>query len=254
MKIIDAHTHLDDAAFPDLADAASQLNEQLNSANIDKCILLHLEAQPWSAESFKEIIAQYPAIEAFVNINPQANDANEQLDRAINDYGFCGLKLHPRLQEIHLSDPGYSALCKFAGDNNIPVLIDAFPDGTGLMQGFDPLDYAKLAKSLPNTKFIWAHMGGHYVLDMMMLAKRLPNVYFDCSFSLLYYRGSDVPKNMVYAMKSMRFERILYGSDYPDRSIETSLTASLELLDHYGVTESELERLMSGNVLEFMQW
>ena len=65
-----------------------------------------------------------------------------------------------------------------------------------------------------------------YVLDFMMLAKRLPNVYMDCSYSLLYYQGSPTLKNLVYAMKSMKMERIFYGSDYPDREIKESLDLS----------------------------
>ena len=122
------------------------------------------------------------------------------------------------------------------------------------MQGLNPLQYASLAKACPNTCFIWAHMGGHQVIDFMMLAKRLENVYFDCSYSLLYFRGSSIPQNMVYAMKSMRFERIFYGSDYPDRTIKESLHSSIDVLDEFGVTDSQKEKLLYSNFKEFMSW
>ena len=90
-------------------------------------------------------------------------------------------------------------------------------------------------------------MGGHHVIDFMMLAKRLDNVYFDISYSFLYYRGSDVPKNMAYAMKSMRYERVFYGSDYPDRSIQQTLTESLALFDQFDIDKADQKKILSTN-------
>jgi predicted TIM-barrel fold metal-dependent hydrolase len=97
-------------------------------------------------------------------------------------------------------------------------------------------------------------MGGHYVLDCMMLAKRLPNVFFDTSYSLLYYQKSSIPNNMVYAMHSMKFDRVFYGSDYPDRPILASLNQSLDFLTSQGLTEMQLSKIMGGNIMDFFGW
>ena len=59
-------------------------------------------------------------------------------------------------------------------------------------------------------------MGRHYVLDFLMLAKVIPNIYFDTSFSFLYYESDAVIENMVWALKSLGFDRVFYGSDYPE--------------------------------------
>ena len=88
----------------------------------------------------------------------------------------------------------------------------------------------------------------------MMLAKRLPNVYMDISYSLLYYRGSSVVDNLLYAMRSMRFDRIFYGSDYPDRSIKDSLDLSLKILLEKGLTNEELDKILSVNAINFFKW
>ncbi len=122
------------------------------------------------------------------------------------------------------------------------------------MQGFDPLRYANLARRCPETKMIWAHMGGHYVLDFMMLAKRLPNVHFDISYSLLYYQKSPIPQTMAYAMRSMRFDRVFYGSDYPDRPIGVSLAGSIASLVRDGLSEVELAKIMGENARAFFGW
>lgn len=253
MKIIDSHLHLDKVKYRTLESAFEGLNNELNEACISKVIVLHLIIQGWSLEEVAVQINKYEKIEAFANIDPNSPSAESDLLRAKN-LGFCGLKLHPRIQQFSVDEPNVISLIQYAGELNLPTLIDAFPDGTALMNGFTPLKFANCAKKCPNSKIIWAHMGGHHVIDMMMLAKRLPNVYFDFSYSLLYYQGSSVPKDMIYAMKSMKFDRIFYGSDYPDRSIADTFTASYDYLKENGISSDNLEKLFSTNFTRMMEW
>lgn len=255
MKVIDSHLHLDADKFPNIDDAVKALQSELEIASeIEKVIILHLEAQPWSAKEVSVAISRDDRLNAFVNIDPRRQSASSELEFAIKTLGFCGLKIHPRLQELDMKSRELVSLCQTAGALSIPVLVDAFPDGTFLMNGFNPLDYADLAKNCPSTKFIWAHMGGHHVLDLMMLAKRLPNVHFDCSYALLYFRGSSIPGDMIYAMNSMRFNRVFYGSDYPDRPLKQSLDLSLDVLAKHDVKGEALDRLLCGNIKELMGW
>lgn len=252
--IIDAHLHLDETVDGTAKGAAEELHRQLEEAGIDGAVVLHLQAQPWPAEEVAEALSHSPRLMGFVNVHPYDQNAERQLRDGIERLGYIGLKLHPRLQQFEVDDVRTIRLVNLAGDMGIPVLVDAFPDGTHLMQGFSALKYAGLARQCPNTKIIIAHMGGHHVIDFMMLAKRLPNVYFDFSFSLLYYQGSSVPTDMVYAMRSMKFERILYGSDYPDRSISVSLDRSLDFLKSQNITDDQLERIMFQNAREILGW
>ena len=252
--IIDAHLHLDSNVDGTAAGAAKELDQQLRDAGISRAIVLHLEKQQWPAKEFANAIAVYPRLHGFINVHPYTFNAIEQLHEGVQQLGFIGLKLHPRLQEFDVDDKRTVSIVQEAGKLNIPVLIDAFPDGTHLMQGFSPIRYAALAKQCPETKLIWAHMGGHYVIDFMMLAKRLPNVYMDLSFSLLYYDNSPVVDNMVYAMRSMKFERIFYGSDYPDRPVGITLNKSLAVLKSKGLSEDECDKIMFGNAINFFQW
>tara|TARA_B100000780_G_C21096525_1_gene442283 strand:- start:769 stop:1536 length:768 start_codon:yes stop_codon:yes gene_type:complete len=252
--IIDAHLHLDETIDGTIKTAFKELNDQLISASVSKGILLHLEIQPWTTEEFSKEMEKYDLIESYVNINPHSKNALETLEHSIKNLNFIGLKLHPRLQEYSLADDSVLALVKYAGELDVPVLIDAFPDGTYLMQGFNPLDYAKLAQKAPDTRFIWAHMGGHYVLDFMMLAKRLSNVYMDLSYSLLYFQASSIPDNMIYAMKSMKFNKIFYGSDYPDRSVTETLQKSLEFFESKNLTSKEVNKILFLNAKEFYGW
>jgi predicted TIM-barrel fold metal-dependent hydrolase len=252
--IIDAHLHLDETIDGTAQGAAKELNTQLTNAGISRAIVLHLESQPWSAEEVAKAIAPYKSLRGFINVHPYNKDAKDKLKAGIDELNYIGLKLHPRLQEFKIDHEKTLELVRFAGELNIPVLFDAFPDGTHIMQGFSPVKYAELAKLSPETRIIWAHMGGHYVLDFMMLAKRLPNVYMDCSYSLMYYKNSSIVKDMVYAMRSMKFDRIFYGSDYPDRSIIETKNSSITIFKELGLNEDELTKIMSTNAINFFKW
>lgn len=245
--IIDTHLHLNPSIDGTALGAANELSRQLRDAGIELGIVLQLQFHAWSIEEVSNAISNFDNLKAFVNIHPDEIGALDKLEYAIKDLNYIGLKLHPRLQEFNLESIACSDLVKKAGELNVPVLICGFPDGTMIMRGFSPLVYANLAKECNNTNIIWAHMGGHYVIDFMMLAKRLPNVYMDCSYSLLYYQGSPTVKNMIYAMKSMKMNRIFYGSDYPDREIQESLDLSCKVLREEGITESELKKLLYEN-------
>lgn len=251
MRVIDCHLHLDDRIDGTVASAAKSLSLELEKANVEKALVLHLLVQPWSEESVAAEIAKHSNLFAFINVDPFKSDCCETLSRGISELGFKGLKLHPRLQSFLPNEKPVIELVRFAGELGVPTLIDAFPDGGALMDGFSPLKFAELARACPKSKIIWAHMGGHTAIDMVMLAKRLPNVYMDFSFSLLYYRGSSVPRDLVYGMRSMKFERIFYGSDYPDRSIKETKDASVELLRELGLTDNQLDKVLYQNAVEF---
>ena len=97
-------------------------------------------------------------------------------------------------------------------------------------------------------------MGGHYVLDFMMLAKRLENVYMDLSYSLLYYKENSTINDIIYSMKSMKFNKIFYGSDYPDRSIMNSYKMSENILKRHGLNDIELGKVFFSNSNNFFNW
>jgi len=253
--VIDCHLHLDESIPGPALNAAKFLVDELSKNNVKKGVLLHLERQRWSLEEVGQAIEKNSRhLIGFANINPMAKEGPTLLKQCIKEYNFKGLKLHPRLQNYSIEDPRTLKLVQLAGELNIPILIDAFPDGDWIMQGFSPLSFAGLAKKCPKTRIIIAHMGGHYVLDMMMLAKKIPNLYFDFSFSLLYYRKSSVIQDMMYAMGSMRYERIFYGSDYPDRSIAETLKLTLEIFRKEKLDQSVITCLMVSNAKEFFKW
>jgi predicted TIM-barrel fold metal-dependent hydrolase len=253
-KVIDSHLHLDHARYGSVMEAAAELSRQLHAVDICKGVVLHLESQGWNYQEFSAAISRHDNLCAFVNISPHDTNAINYLEDAKYNYNFCGLKLHPRLQKLSLHDQRVIDLCVAAGRLDMPVLIDAFPDGDWLMSRFSVALFADLARACPDTKFIWAHFGGHHAIDFMMVAKRLVNVYLDISYSWLYYRGSSVIDDIYYALRSLKFKKVFYGSDYPDRSIADSLDLSLELFRNYEIDHDDLSRIMHANACDLFGW
>ena len=52
----------------------------------------------------------------------------------------------------------------------------------------------------------------------MMMAKHCEYVYLDLSFTPYYFRESNIPQNLIYGCKSLKFNKIFYGSDFPDNN------------------------------------
>jgi uncharacterized protein len=253
-KVVDTHVHLPLKSSADATQAAAQLDSELAASGVSRAVVLHLQSQPWSAKEFASAIAPYPRLRGFININPAEADAEQKLRRGIEELGFIGLKLHPRLQCFDVNGAESWQLVSLAGEMGVPVLIDAFPDGDWLMMGFDSVHFASLAKKCPRTRIIIGHFGGHHCIDFMMIAKRVPNIWFDLSYSLLYYRGSSVVANLLYCCRSMNFRRIFFGSDYPDRPVADALQLSMEVLAAHGLEEPQFEALLWRNAAEFFGW
>ena len=76
----------------------------------------------------------------------------------------------------------------------------------------------------------------------------------DLSYSLLYFQSSSIPDNMIYAMKSMKFNKIFYGSDYPDRSVTETLQKSLEFFESKKLTSKEVDKILFLNAKDFYGW
>jgi predicted TIM-barrel fold metal-dependent hydrolase len=86
----------------------------------------------------------------------------------------------------------------------------------------------------------------------MLVAKRVPNIYLNISYTLLYYRDSSITGDIVYAIKSMKGERIFYGSDYPDRELGKTLKLTLDVFDKFNLTDDLIEKVLYKNAEKFI--
>ena len=181
-------------------------------------ILIGLEGEP-----FHEGVYSNSDLERIVRENPQYMAAyyiTKEFNRVPCERV---LKYHPR-REGYSSEEVINDLrtreCKLC-------IID-----TLYTPVWQPLDYYKVVNSFPRIMFIFAHMGGYDIFELMKIFEFNKNVYADFSLTQEYFGwcGTTItPLNFIvdmidYCLANTKLRsRILYGSDFPFYSQKLSL-------------------------------
>jgi uncharacterized protein len=253
--IIDAHAHIrtaeGDGLTPDHPVGTGQLRELDAKANIGRSALIVIAfGSPEDAHKKNDAVlaaanADPEHFYAVASVNPDNGDAAlAELDR-LAKLGVRMIKLHPSSQEFDVADPMISRIAERAGSLGIVILIDSF----------DPFDanqvgkFVKLTMSQPKTKFILAHMTFHRfreTITFSMLHKMGvgKNVWFDLSAIASIYAGSPVAEELVWTMRKIGMDRMIFGSDWPVYAPEESVAAVRKL----GLTVAEQKLVFHDNI------
>lgn len=249
--IIDAHVHIhpDPGGFGDDYNASlAALIDLLDKSPIDKAVLLPI--YPKVSNTFIAKACQgYPdKLIGFASVDPLGGEKSiEQLEQDVLQYNLKGLKLHPRLQDFSINDPRIIPLVNKAADLGLPIVVDTFPNGAG-MEGSFPLLLDRLATDVPKANIIMAHFGGYKLWDALFVAKAHPRMFVDLSYTLLYFRGSSLERDLGFAIKKLGSHKCIYGSDHPEMEINKTLDASLEVLNHYRLSSQDMENILGKTI------
>ncbi len=126
-----------------------------------------------------EAISAFPQRERFVPcayINPNLYSAVEELETAVESYGFRGMKLMPTIHKYNVDSEVTRPVMEKARDLGIPVTIHSSGDG-----GYPRL-ISNLAAEHPEVPIIMDHSGYRYFQEEAIEAGRLhDNIYFGLS-------------------------------------------------------------------------
>jgi len=147
----------------------------------------------------------------FASVHPRDPDRLAKLARFMAA-GCLGLKFHPIIQNLPLTDPAWFELVEAFRPYGRPILIHS-GKATYFIPHFkrteygDGRTYEKLIAAFPEQAFILAHgnMGEPEVV--FALAKKYPNVHADMSFQ--------PARTIRRAFREMGEARVLYASDFP---------------------------------------
>ncbi|MBF0522449.1 MAG: amidohydrolase family protein [Candidatus Omnitrophica bacterium] len=248
--MIDGHCHLDKTKG-DCRRAMDFLYREAKKNKVEGIILLNI---PDIAFSNEEVLTAAEVYDGFFRVfpSPELKKSSLKTIGELKKKGATGIKLHPRLAQRRMDDPLYISFIKKAADLNMPVLIDCFPDGKNIALGNVPEKIAVLAEKIPHARIAIGHAGGHKILDALMVAKFYKNIYLDLSYTLLYYRSSDVIQNLLYAIKSIKAERVFWGTDYPDRPYSMTVKLSVAELAKMKLCQEWKKKILEDNVRKFL--
>ena len=211
---------------------------ELDVSGLDRAVILPIDARRtrgcaiYTNEQIAELCAMCDRFVGFCSVDPLADDAPDQLARAVEVLGLRGLKLAPAMQEFYPDDRLAYPLYQRAAELGVPILFHAgmtWEPGAQAKYG-QPIRFEDVAHDFPQLDLVLAHLAWPWVVEAVSLALKYPNVCLDTS--ALYF---DNPADFVrFAMaeqvpltvweRSLR-NQLLFGSNYPRVEIKNMVAA-----------------------------
>ena len=238
--IIDCHVHMNSTlAIKDDYHPEAILRE-MDRYHIDQAIVFPRFADAPDNKGLSEIVKQHSdRLIGFAWINPHLGRlALEELDRAVDDWGMKGVKLHPLLHAYFPQNPDLRRLFDHIAQRNVPVTIHSGHAPFSL-----PSQIAWLARDYPNVRIIMDHMGMQmgYVDEAIEYARMYPNLYLGTTAMPFH-------KKIAQAVSVIGSSRVMYGSDapviHPLVEMERVKVAGLSEQDEAMVLGGTVEKLL----------
>ena len=214
----------------------------------------------------------------FATLYPDRPGAMDELRRCVDELGFAGLKLYPKLGFAPDHEVLMQEVYPFCVERNIPVMTHCSRGGVyhkgwsqaELDQVTRPQAYEGVLKAFPDLRLCLAHFGGDAdwlshlqdgfdpddpqardknwvsAIDRMISGGEYPNLYTDISYTIFKFNDHIPLLRMFLADEKVR-ERVLFGSDfYMTRQERLSEKAiSIRLRDALG--EADFHRIAHVN-------
>ncbi len=238
-RIFDAHAHVG-ADMDGRVMTADGMKRRMDAAGVARTIVFPLN-DPNARDDYSgpndvvwEAYEQHPGrFVPFFRLNPH-KDYETEFDRCV-ERGFEGLKLHPVSQSFELDDERVVRLFEMAAGADLPVLVHA---GFAMQRIVEPL--LPTVERLPDLRLILGHCAMVEVLEAARAFAGHPNVLFETSVVRA--------KDLYVLFRSLDPSRICYGSDIPYGDLPSTLHSTLAAADAAGLTERDLEGVLSGNI------
>ncbi len=200
--------------------------EALDEAGIDRGVIFPLTFHPahgaWQAlnELTATYVQRYPRrLIGFAIINPrQIEESLRELERAFDQMGLVGIKLHPSMQEFYPNDASMDAIFRFAAARGVPVLVHTGASAPGHPDIFSrPMLLDEVACRHPTLELILAHAGRPFYSEAALLLRKYPNVYADVCANVGRRNREAL---LAYVLLTINVyagagDRLIFGSDFP---------------------------------------
>jgi predicted TIM-barrel fold metal-dependent hydrolase len=141
-------------------------------------------------------------------------------------------------------------ICRYAEQKKLIICIDG-SYGTSKMYSYNNMKLACcVADFISKTPIVIVHAGGARIIEAMLLAADKSNVWLDTSFSLPYYLGSSIEVDFDFAIKKLKFDKIIFGSDHPYIVFEEALNKHLDFFARHNFKDCEISKIMGENALK----
>lgn len=170
--------------------------------------------------------------------------------KKMKSLGYIGIKIHPRLSRVNLSNPLLPVLIKEANQLGlVAMLCTYFWSKDKRLCSCNTEQLLKLLCEVPDEKMILVHGGGVRLLEVVEIARQFKSILVDLSFTLCKYEGSSIDLDISYLFKNFDL-RICIGSDSP----EISLSKLRERYNEFsvGLNQEKRENIAYRNLQKYI--
>lgn len=194
----------------------------MEEQGIEKVITWGVVMRPYDCVSTVEevagVAAQHPNnIIPFHCGDPLGGwDAVEDLSRAVNHFGFKGMKVFPSYNWVYPDDERIFPLYEKCAELGIPAVVHTgFTfNHNAYLDYHHPADLDKVCAKFPEMTVIAAHFGFQWAEEAMTLMFKYKNLHADLAWFLLYPTDW-LARTFAWAKHFGLVDRIMFGSDYP---------------------------------------
>jgi predicted TIM-barrel fold metal-dependent hydrolase len=206
MPIIDCHAHIKGGDAAKREFTGEELVRQADEAGVAKtiCFSMSLPSRESNDLTARRIKGFEDRLVPLCHVVPtEAEVAVAELDRAIGDWGWRGIKMHFGEFRDHWQLDALRPVLDKVAELSVPILVDTAYQ----------FDLAReMLAAYPTIPFVIAHFGAPQNEDLMIrwahVARNTPNCYLDCSFC-------HTPWKMPEAFGIATPDKVLFGSDAP---------------------------------------
>lgn len=235
---------------------------QMNLADIQKMFLLGRDyssehGKPLvSNDEIKQLIDAAPEkFIGFASVDPNNENAFQELKRSFEELSLSGLALYPARNHLNPNDSKMNLLYDLCEEYNKPII---FHSGLSwephtLAKYGAPLEFEELAEKRPNLRICLTQFGWPWIKETAMLLVKYKNVF--ASLGSLYFDNAqefftqcftkDIP--ITWIDRSLRHQ-VLFGSANP----RFEQIRMAEAIKHLGLRESTIELIQHWNALIFL--
>ena len=237
MRIIDTHTHYMDGKglIYNVAISAGRMVEIMDMHDVEECWVssgtglmkdfVESNKRQWLATK------DYPG--RFVNffvVNPNYPEhLEDSIRRAVEDWGFRGLKFHPWCSGFPIDNSTTEMVAGLAIEYGIPML---YHDGTPPWA--ETLQVAAIAEKYPEAKVIIGHSG---LLDAYRSAIEACNTHDNIWLGICGPCVGDARE----IIRSVNPEKLLYGSDFACSETDNLVAERIKVVE-YACPDKDLQK------------
>ena len=234
--------------------------KELDKYNIEKIVFTTAGDVNCSNENMRKIVSVAPdKFVGYAYLDIFKNNAHEELDKAISEYGLKGLKiLAPDLDE-RLDSKKLTPLWEVAEKHKIPVLIHfgilGAAGGISEHVNISPIILHDVARAYPEVPFIIPHFGCAHTKDLLQLAWVCPNIYIDTSGSNQWVNWMPYPLTVKDLFKkfyeTVGPKRIIFATDsswFPRGFVKKYLESQMKDCVELGMSDDDIYNIFNGNI------